>query len=310
MKVLITPRSFPKSGKAAYELLAKHGFEVKDNDTGKSLTEDEMVKYCADVEGLIVGVDPVTRKVMESAKNLKAISKYGAGLDNVDLDAAKELGIKVDRAAGTNAESVAEHAVGLFFTLARGVMESAMSTKNGAWDRSQGVELFGKTVGIVGLGNIGRNVARMCKGIGMNVIGYDPYLPADADFIKEYDIKMMELHDIFKNADFISLHSPLTDETAHMINKETLAMMKPTTCLVNTARGGLVNEDDLYVALTTGVIKAAGEDVFSSEPPEKGNQLVSLPNFVLTAHIGAFTVEANQKMALKSAENLINMIEG
>ena len=310
MKVLITPRSFPKSGQAAYALLREKGFEVIDNNTGKSLTEEEMIKMCVDVDGLIVGVDPVTRTVMEHAKNLKAISKYGAGLDNVDLEAAKELGIAVDRAAGTNAVSVAEHAVGLFFSLARSVVPTAMSTKNGEWGREQGVELFGKTAGIVGLGNIGKNVARMCKGIGMNILGFDPYLPADDPSIAEYGVKMVSLEELFREADFISLHSPLTDETANMINKDSLATMKKTACIVNTARGGLVNEDDLYEALKNGTIKAVAEDVFSTEPPAKDNKLVALPNFVLTSHIGAFTAEANQKMALKSAENLVRMICG
>ncbi|HHV94886.1 MAG TPA: phosphoglycerate dehydrogenase [Clostridiaceae bacterium] len=307
-KVLITPRSFPEAGKEAYKLLRENGFEIIDNKTGKTLTEEQMIEMCAEVDGIIVGVDPVTERVMKNAKKLKAVSKYGAGLDNIDLKAAETLGIKVDRAAGTNATSVAELTIGLFFTLARNIYYSAKSVKSGGWDRLRGIELYGKTVGILGFGNIGKEVARIAHGIGMNVIAYDPYVSDDDESVKKYSVKMMDKSDVIKNADFLTLHIPLTDGTKHIINKETIDTMKTGAYLVNTARGELVDEDALYDALVAGKLAGAAADVFSKEPPE-GHKLLKLDNFILVAHMGAYTKEANEKMALKSAENLIKMLE-
>ena len=306
-KVLITPRSFPQSGKEAYKLLRENGFDIIDNTSGKSFNEEQMIEQCATVDAVIVGVDPITEKVLKNAKKLKAISKYGAGLDNVDLKTAEELGIKVDRAAGTNAVSVAELAIGLFFTLARNILYSAKSVKSGGWDRLRGVELTGKIVGILGLGNIGKEVARMASGLGMNVIGYDPYVNKDDESIKKYSIKIMDKAGVIKNADFLTLHMPLTDETKYIINSESINSMKSTSFIVNTARGELVDEDALYDALVSGKIAGAAEDVFSKEPPGE-HRLLKLDNFILLSHIGAFTKEANEKMALKSAENLIRML--
>lgn len=308
-KVLITPRSFSQSGERAYNLLKEHGFEIIVNTLGKTFTEEQMMEQCADVDGIIVGIDPITEKVLRNAKRLKAISKYGAGLDNIDLKVAEELGIKVDRAAGTNAVSVAELAVGLFFTLARGIPAVWRNVRGGGWDRVRGVELLGKTAGIIGLGNIGREVARMASGLGMYVIGYDPYVNPGDEYISKYSIKLMEIADVIKNADFLSLHVPLTEETRHMINTSTLKTMKPSAYIVNTSRGELVDEEALYEALTSGIIAGAAEDVFSKEPPGE-HKLLTLDNFILTPHIGAFTAEANVKMAEKSAVNLINMLSG
>jgi D-3-phosphoglycerate dehydrogenase len=307
LKILITPRSFPQSGEMAYRLFKEHNLEIIENRTGKTLTEDEMAEQCRDIDGIIVGLDPMTEKVLKSAKNLKAISKYGAGLDNIDLKVAEQLGIKVDRAAGTNATSVAELAVGLFFTLARSIPVISANTKSGGWDRVRGVELNGKTAGILGLGNVGREVARMASGLGMNIMAYDPYLDPKDECINRYSITMAKDEDVIRNADFLSLHLPLTDETKYVISNRTLGIMKKTAYLVNTSRGELVNEEDLYEALSTGKIAGTAEDVFSREPAGD-HKLLSLDNFVLTSHIGAYTVEANAKMAIRSAENLLRML--
>lgn len=307
-KVLITPRSFRQAGDFTFKLLKENGFEVVENTTGKTLTEEQMIELCSDADGLLVGIDPVTERVMKNSPKLKAISKYGAGLDNIDLDAAKKLNIKVDRAAGTNAVSVAELAVGLFFTLARNIVPVSMSTKQGGWERFRGVEITGKTVGIVGLGNIGREVARMTSGFGMKILAYDPFVDPQSDFIKKYNIQITGLDELFPQADFITLHLPLTDETRLMINTEVLNSMKKSAYIVNTSRGELVDEEALYKALTEGKIAGAASDVFSKEPPGD-HPLVKLNNFVLTSHIGAFTEEANIKMARVSTENLIRMLK-
>lgn len=308
MKILVTPRSFVQSGEKALQLLRDEGFQLVLNESGKTYTEEEMIGQCSDIDGIIVGIDPMTEQVIQSASRLKAISKYGAGLDNIDTETAKRRGIRVDRAAGTNATSVAELAVGLFFSLARSIPYVSASTKNGGWGRRRGVELSGKTIGIIGMGNIGKEVARMSHGLGMSVIAYDPYIHAGDEAVRQYSVRMQELPEIYENADFISLHLPLTEETRHMICKESLERMKSTAFLVNTSRGELVDEDALYEALKDGVIAGAAEDVFSKEPPEDA-PLLTLDNFYLTSHVGAFTKEANEKMAMVSAMNLIRMLE-
>lgn len=306
-KVLITPRSFRQAGDFTFKLFKENGFEVIENTTGKTLTEEQMIEFCSDVDGLLVGIDPVTERVMKNSPKLRAISKYGAGLDNIDLEAAKKYNIKVDRAAGTNAVSVAELAIGLFFTLARNIVPVSMSTRQGGWDRFRGVEITGKTVGIIGLGNIGREVARMTHGLGMNILAYDPFVDTGSDFIKKYSIKITSLDELYPQADFITLHLPLTDETRHMINAGVLNSMKKTAYIINTSRGELVDEEALYKSLSEGKIAGAASDVFSKEPPGD-HPLVKLNNFVLTSHIGAFTEEANIKMARVSTENLIRML--
>lgn len=305
-KVLITPRSFLKVKEQAQNLLKRYDLDLIYNDTGKTLTEEQMLKMCEDVDGLIVGIDPVTEKVLKNARKLKAISKYGAGLDNIDLKTARELGIKVASASGTNATSVAELAIGMFFALARNLAKHVFLVKNGGWDRIQGVELTGKTAGIIGLGNIGKEVARLASGIGMRIIAYDPYFE-DGEFLKKYEIKMVSLESVFKEADFVTLHVPLTEATAKIVNENTLKLMKKTAYIVNTSRGGLIDEDALYEALKNDKIAGAASDVFSKEPPGF-HKLLTLDNFLLTPHIGAYTAEAVEKMAIKSIENLVRML--
>jgi D-3-phosphoglycerate dehydrogenase len=306
-RVLITPKSFSQAGPKPLDMLRAAGHEIIENKTGKTLTEEQMKEMCADIDGIIVGIDPVTSDVLKSAKRLKAISKYGAGVDNIDMDTADKLGMNVKRAAGTNAESVAELAVGMFFVLARGIAPAAASTKKGGWDRTRGIEIKGKTAGIFGLGQIGREVARMAAGLGMNILGYDPYVAENEKFLADYGIKLADQDEIMAQADFITLHLPLTEETRYMINGITLESMKKSAFLVNTSRGELVNEEALFEALKSGRIAGAASDVFSKEPPA-GSPLLELDSFVLTPHIGAYTAEANERMALVSAQNLIDML--
>lgn len=305
-KILITPRSFVQAGKKAFELLESHGADIILNDTGKTLTEVQMIKMCADVEGVIVGIDPVTEKVLKSVGKLKAISKYGAGLDNIDLETARTLGIKVMRADGANSESVAELTIALMFTLARGIFPAAAEVKKGGWGRSVGTEILGKTAGILGLGAVGREVARMCRGLGMDVIAYDPYFN-DEEFLDKYSIVKSSIGEILQAGDCIFLNMPLTEDTRGLIDRSALSKMKKSAFLINTARGEVVNEEDLYDALKNGGIAGAAQDVFSKEPPGE-HKLLALENFILTPHIGAFTKEASEKTAIISAQNLIKML--
>lgn len=308
MKIAITPRSFPEAGAPALQWLREKGYDIELNTTGKVLDETGMARFCNGAEGLIVGIDPVTVAVMDANPQLRVISKYGAGLDNIDLKAASDRGIQVMNAGSANALSVAELAVGLFFGLARCIQFAVASTKAGGWARKKGIELFGKTVGIVGLGNIGREVARIARGIGMNAVAYDPYVMPDSPAVAALGIDLKPLGEVLSVADFVTLHLPATDETRHIINRDTLRLMKLSACLVNTSRGELVDEEALYEALTQGVIAGAASDVFSKEPPGS-HPLLALDNFILTSHIGAYTGEANRRMAETAVGNILNMLQ-
>ncbi len=302
-KILITPRSFSRYGEHAVELLRNKGYEVIVNNTGKQHSYERFCELASDVEGIILGVDQVDSNMLENSKQLKVISRFGVGVDNIDLEKAKELGIEVKRAIGPNATSVAELTMGLFFTLARDIYSNIREVKEGQWNKTSGMELLNRTVGIVGLGAIGREVARIARGIGMNVIAYDPFVD------KECDVEMKTFEELMEESDFVTLHMPLTHENKHIVNKQTLSLMKPSAFLVNTARGDLVNEEDLYQALTNGVIAGAAEDVFSVEPPAKDEKLLQLDNFLLCAHIASLTKNAEINTINLTVSNLLEILE-
>lgn len=310
MKVLITPKSFQQYKDAAYPLLEEQGYEIIANETGRTLSEDEIIALAGeDVVGIIVGIDPLSARVLENCKRLKAISKYGVGLDNIDLDAAKRLGIRIDSARESNNVSVAELAIALMFEAARKISQHSANVKAGGWQRILGMELAGKTMGVIGGGKIGREVAKRGKGLFMNVILYDPYVK-DPDFLQRYDIAQCDRFEaVLASSDIVTLHLPLTDATRHLINSDTLKLMKPNAILINTSRGELVDEESLYEALSSGQIAFAAQDVFSKEPPDPNEKLLKLDNFVLTPHAGAYTAEAIEKMAMQSTRNLIRMLQ-
>ncbi|AEE91886.1 Phosphoglycerate dehydrogenase [Tepidanaerobacter acetatoxydans Re1] len=306
-KILITPKSFFRARNKADEIFSQFDLDIVENNTGKTLTKQQMIELCSDVDGVIVGLDPMDEEVIRSAKNLKAISKYGVGLDNIDLKVAEELGIKVKKAEGTNTRSVAELTIGLFFALSRSIPKAVIDVKDGRWDRTIGTEIGAKVVGIIGFGAIGREVAKMSSGLEMEIMAYDPYFN-DIELTRAMNVKMTNIDEILEKADFVTLHLPLNEETNKIINSKTLSKMKQTAYLVNTARGELVDEDALYEALKNGIIAGAAQDVFSQEPPDKQNKLLSLNNFILTPHIGAYTKEATERMVVISAKNLIEML--
>ncbi|QGP92053.1 Hydroxypyruvate reductase [Neomoorella glycerini] len=303
-KILITPRSYLEIRAEMKELL--EGYQVVFNERGRPLSEREMVELVPDVNGILVGVDPVTAAVMEAAPKLKAISKYGAGMDNIDLAAAARRGIKVQNTPGTNRVAVAELTIGLMFDLSRHISHAVAAVKRGRWERVMGVELAGKTLGLIGCGNIGREVARRARGLEMNVLVYDPYF-SDDGFASRYQLQVTDLVTLLSQADYVSLHLPLSATTAGIIGRNELAMMKNTACLINTSRGALVKEDDLLWALRTGVIAGAAMDVFWREPAGE-HELLQLDNFILTPHMGAHTREAVIKTARAATENLLAML--
>lgn len=308
-RILITPKSFKNYKEKAYALLKDNGFAIIENTLGRTMTEQEIIDCAAsDVVGIIVGVDPMTAAVLDRCPGLRAISKYGVGMDNIDLKRAAELGIKVRNALGTNTISVAELAIGLCFAAARMLPATVAKVKGGSWERVIGAELTGKKLGLIGGGQIGKEVAKRARGLEMEVAIYDPYFQDDA-FLKQYGIQReTNREELLGTADFLSLHVPATSETKGMINRDTLKLMKKNAVLINTSRGELVDEDALYEALANREIAAAAQDVFSSEPPAPDHPLLALDNFLLTSHIGAFTQEAVEKMVMVSTRNLLEML--
>jgi D-3-phosphoglycerate dehydrogenase len=309
MRVLITPRSFKNYRDLVLPHFTSRGWTVAENTSGRTLTEDDLIDAChAGVDGIIVGLDPMPGRVLRECVGLKAISKYGVGLDNIDLLTAKELGIEVRAAIGSNNISVAELAIALMFGAARRVSAQSAKVKAGKWERTLGMELTGKRLGLVGGGQIGQEVAVRARGLRMEVLIYDPYLNAE-QFLATYGIKRVDsLSTLLSEADVVSLHAPLNSQTRHLISATTLALMKPSAIIINTARGELIDEQALFLALQAKRIAFAAADVFSSEPPPPHAPLLGLDNFLLTPHSGAYTAEANERMAVLSAENLIAML--
>jgi len=309
-KVLITPKSYHHYKDQAYALLRSKGYEPLENRTGRTLTGDEIVELAGEgVVGIIVGVDPMPASVLERLKDMRAISKYGMGVDNIDTVRAAELGMQVRAAKGTNNVSVAELAVGLLFAVSRHIPEMASEVKSGGWGRVMGRELTGKRLGLVGGGQIGMEVAKRAVGLQMEVTVYDPFLKEDA-FAGQTGMTLeRDLDRLFADSDYVSLHVPATEETHHLINERTLSLMRPSAFLINTSRGELIDEEALCEALTAGKLAGAASDVYSSEPPLPGSKLAGLPSFILTPHTGAYTHEAIEKMVLRSTENLLEMLE-
>lgn len=278
----------------------------------------EIVTTWADIENIdaaIIRIAPVTRDIMSRAKKLKVIGKHGVGCNSIDLEAAKELGITVFNTPLANTNSVAELIVGLLLTVGRNIHTCDAVTRGEGFPRiappeMTGVELTGKTLGLIGLGNISRRTAEIMKaGFSVKVIGYDPYCTKET--AEELGIeKLEELNDLLAASDFISISVPLTESTKNMISRENLSFCKPSAILINAARGGIVNEVDLYEALKNKTIRAAACDAFVDEPPTGKNPLMSLPNFVATPHIGANTEDALIRMGQGAVDGVLLALEG
>ncbi|HXV47079.1 MAG TPA: hydroxyacid dehydrogenase [Nitrososphaera sp.] len=252
----------------------------------------------------------VTKEVVDAAASAKIIARVGVGLDNVDVKAAEARKIRVINAPEAASIAVAELAIGLMLSLARSIARADVEGKRGNWIKKElmGMQLSGKYLGIVGVGNIGRTVGRMAKALRMNLIGYDPY-PINPDFIKETGMIVTDLNTLLESADFVTCHVPATPETKYMFNSERFAKMKPTAYLVNTSRGEIIDESALYDALKNGKIAGAALDVFEVEPPTN-KELVGLPNLVCTPHIGAQTREAQELASTVIAEKVIQILRG
>ena len=262
------------------------------------ISREQLFDIAADADGLIVrSGTTVDRKLMQRAKQLKVIGRAGVGVDNVDLDAATEFGILVMNSPGGSTTTTAEHTVAMLFALARNIPQAYKTLKGHQWEKNKfkGVELAGKTLGVIGLGRIGSEVARKCQAMGMNVIAFDPFINPDAHLSSGF--ALVDVQKVFEEADFITVHVPLTDTTRNLIDKNAIAQMKTGVRMLNCARGGIINEQDLYEALKSGKVGGAAFDVFVTEPNTE-SPLLELDNFIATPHLGASTVEAQRKVSV------------
>ncbi|MFB5631211.1 MAG: D-2-hydroxyacid dehydrogenase, partial [Nitrosopumilaceae archaeon] len=252
----------------------------------------------------------LTKELIDKANNCKIIARVGVGLDNIDLDAAKAKNIRVINAVEGAMNAVAEQVLGLMLALARNIARADREIRKGNWLKKElmGSELKGKYLGIVGLGNIGKRLGRLARALNMNIIGYD-VIPIDEEFSKEVGLMKTDLDTLLQSSDYVSLHVPLLDSTYHLINAKKLSTMKKTACIINTSRGGVVDEEALYDALKNGNLGGAALDVFENEPATD-SKLTSLPNVILTPHIGAQTKEAQSLAANVIAEKIIQILRG
>jgi D-3-phosphoglycerate dehydrogenase len=294
--VAITPRSFRTTPGPHLGLLRKSRLEARFPDQERPLDEDEMVELVRGCAGLIVGVDPVSRRVLEAGP-LRVVVKYGSGTDNIDLGAAEALGVSVSATPAANARSVAELTIALLLALARHVVAHDRSVRGGSWRRLTGIELAGKRLGLVGYGAVGREVARLATAIGMTVVAHDP-------MVQEAEVELVDLTTLLQSADAVSLHVPLDQSTRGLIGAQAIGRMRPGALLVNTARGGIVDEEALAEALRSGRLAGAALDAFAEEPP-KGSPLLELENVVLSPHAGAGTSEATHRAGMQALEQLL-----
>ncbi len=296
MKILITD----KLSRKGIDMLREH-FDV---DEKLDLSPEELIRAISGHEGIVVrSKTKVTVSVIEAGKKLKAIGRAGIGLDNIDVLAATASGISVFNAPKSTGRSVAEHAFALMFALARRIPSADRSLKDGRWAKSEfeGIELFGKTLGIVGLGNIGKIVARIGSALGMRVIAFDPHVAL------ENGVEIMSLERLIEEADFITVHVPLVPATKGLFGEAAFRTMKPGSFLVNTSRGGIVDEKALFTALQNGEIAGAALDVFAQEPPTD-SRFMSTENLITTPHIAASTREAQERMSEEIAQTLIDYL--
>lgn len=305
MKILVTPTSIRKAQNS--DLIARLESicdEIVYNPHTRPLRADELPDLLTDCEGYVAGLDFVTAEVIRACPSLKVISRYGTGLDRVDLAAAKDAGILVTNTPGANSTAVAELAMGLILSLARRIPSLDRSTRSGGWVHSNGLEISGGTLGIVGLGAIGKKLATMAHGFGMTVLAYDPY--GDPEYATRHDLALVQFDKLLAESDVISLHLPLTDSTRHMIGAEQFHLMKDSVLLVNTSRGGLIDETAAIAAIRAGAVGGIGLDAFEEEPPAAHHELFAFDNVVVTPHTGAHTTEATRRMAEMAIDNLID----
>jgi len=305
-RVLVTARSFGSADQKAAKFLEENDCEVIKLAAGNGPIPEQLKRELPEADAVIAGLEIYCKDLIECAPKLKVISRYGVGYDKVDLKAASDNGVIVTYTPGANGDSVADMAVALMLNAARNVSYMDQCMKGENQQRPTGVEMWEKTLGVIGAGRIGKGAARRCKGFNMRILCYDTF--QDEAFKKECGAEYTDLDTIIKEADFITIHCPLIDETRNMFSTEQFKAMKKHAVIVNTSRGGIINEAALYEALKNGEIGAAGLDVTVEEPPY-GSPLLTLPNCTVTPHAGAATYEASSKMSMMAAKNIVDVLK-
>lgn len=305
-KILVTPTSFGKADPTLMTRLKAACGEVVANDSGKPIPAGRLAEMLQGVDGYIAGLDEITAGALASADCLQIISRYGVGVDNVDLRAAKERNIVVTNTPGANSVSVAELAVALILSAIRHIPEAASATRAGEWPRLSGMTLHNKTVGILGYGAIGRAVAERLSPFGCRLLAFDPYARPDGNT----DATVVDLGDLLRESDIVTLHAPVTDETRRMVNDGFFRAMKEKAFLINTARGELIDEAALVTALTTGRLAGAAIDVFDHEPLPRDSPLLDLPTLIVTPHMAAHTDDAMNAMGEIAMKDCLAVLRG
>jgi D-3-phosphoglycerate dehydrogenase len=308
-KVLVTPTSFLKPENSNARLfLERFTSDIVYCKSGKPLEGDELLSLLEGVDGYIAGLDYITSDIVKRIPpSLKVISRYGAGYDRVDLAACRERGVVVTNTPGANATAVCELAFGLILSAARNIPNLHQAVERGEWPRANGMELAGKTLGIVGLGAIGKKLALRASAFEMKVLAYDPWL--DKDFADSHGIGICDLDGLIESSDVISLHVPMNEKTYHLINRERIQKMRDGAIIINTARGGLIDEMAAAEAVKSGKLRGLGIDAFETEPLIE-SPLKGLPGVIFTPHTGAHTAEAISGMGTMAVQNLIDVLSG
>jgi D-3-phosphoglycerate dehydrogenase len=306
-RILITPRSLTRDGDPALDLLKEAGHELVLSAPGKAPDEAELLRLVPGCRGWIAGVERITERVLLRATSLTAISRNGSGVDSIDLEACTRLGIAVVRAEGGNTRAAAELTLGLLLSLVRSIPASCAGMKAGRWERSKGIEMEGRTLGIIGCGRIGRLVARLALALDMDVMGYDT--EPDASFAPSPRFRFASLDELLGAADAVTLHCPYAPGEPPVLDHRSIAKMKRGTYVINTAREGLVDPAAMLKALEEGRISGYAVDVFDTEPPAS-SPLLSHPKVIPTPHIGAFTAESVSRVTRAAVENLLAALSG
>jgi phosphoglycerate dehydrogenase-like enzyme len=306
-KVLITPTTLTGVNGRFAQILLNAGLELAYPPRSVPLSETDMLQLLPGNQAVLASSEPYTSRVLDAAPGLRVIARVGVGYDAVDVPAATAHGVAVTITPGANQDAVAEHTFALILGVAKRVIKHHLGLKKGEWPRHPTLPLRGRTLGIVGLGRIGKAVAVRGAAFGMPMLAYEPF--PDHEFVSQYGIKLVSLDRLLADSDYVTLHVPLSAESKYLIDKRTLALMKPTAYLINTARGGLVCEADLLEALRAGRIAGAGLDVFEIEPPGV-NPLFDLDNVMITAHIAGVDLQSLEDMAVSAAEAVVAICKG
>lgn len=305
MKILLSSSSIGQFSTKPFDLLEANGYELVKNPYGRKLTQDETISLGKDCVGIVAGVEILNSSVIDSLPNLKCISRVGVGMDSIDIPYAEHKGIKVLNTPNGPTRAVAELTLGLTISLLRKIPNAHCDLKNKIWKKQTGNLLYGKKVGVLGLGRIGKMVAEMFRSLGNNVVGYDLY--PNLDWAEKHKIKILDLEQLMSECDIITIHIPGNIDGSIVLNHEELSYLKNGAFLVNVSRGGVINEDALYENLIKGKLSGAALDVFSNEP--YSGKFCDLNNVILTPHIGSYAKEGRLKMEEDAVLNLINALK-